>query len=311
MVFSNLAGTTSDVFSITKMPRRHYLNVENGILLAGNTYDMMWNMYGGPEKYNNNNIVFINYTNITDLNDCFNPGQYTCSWSYYRQLKNVPAELIGTTEDFTMVVEPCSMGRVEGEKPTMGNGVIVQKLMNSLGRQYFRRYMNSVWTEWQKVASTSDLHAVATSGDYNTLINKPNVSAGPTVETGTFKISSNAVDIIQDTSHQYVKYGNLCFVNLDFSFISKSPRAMIGIGGLPFKARGLYKGQPMQMIADIISYTNAIYVVPRFYANNAFTLLTVSHHQTSDLIVWNELYSDDIESNTTCYVRGSFIYPCE
>lgn len=243
MVFSNLAGTTSDVFSITKMPRRHYLNVENGILLAGNTYDMMWNMYGGPEKYNNNNIVFINYTNITDLNDCFNPGQYTCSWSYYRQLKNVPAELIGTTEDFTMVVEPCSMGRVEGEKPTMGNGVIVQKLMNSLGRQYFRRYMNSVWTEWQKVASTSDLHAVATSGDYNTLINKPNVSAGPTVETGTFTLTSTNASVLAFPYSTYVKYGKIVAADIS-SMIQPNSGATgdIYLSGLPFLPEQNVKG---------------------------------------------------------------------
>lgn len=313
MIFSNLAGTTSDVFSITKTSARPSGYGENGILLSGNTYDLFWNMSAIiGEKYVNKSVYFIEYNGTTDLNSCVQPGQYMCSWTYFNKLANIPEELKGTTDNFIMIVHPCDYGLYDG-RPAAILSNIVQELTTSKGKKYIR-YGNgngSFPQPWQKVSFTSDLHAVATSGDYNTLINKPNVSAGPTVETGTFKLSSNAVDIIQDTSHQYVKYGNLCFVNLDFSFIAKSPRKMIGIGGLPFKARGLYKGQPMQMIADLISDTGAIYVVPRFYFDNAFTLLAVSYHQITGFIVWNEMYSDDLVANTTCYVRGSFIYPCE
>lgn len=314
MIFSNLAGTTSNKFSITKVPKTNGSTYgENGILLSGNTYDLFWNMAGIlGEEYMNKSVCFIHSEGITDLNDCSHPGQYVCSWTYLSKLANIPDELKGTTDNFIMISHPVDTSNYDWGSVSVYS-IVVQELTTSKGKKYIRygSGSGSFPQPWQKVAYTSDLHAVATSGDYNTLINKPNVSAGPTVETGTFKLSSNAVDIIQDTPHQYVKYGNLCFVNLDFSFIAKSPRKMIGIGGLPFKARGLYKGQPMQMIADLISDTGAIYVVPRFYFDNAFTLLAVSYHQITGFIVWNEMYSDDLVANTTCYVRGSFIYPCE
>lgn len=272
MVFSNLAGTTSKRFEIGEWS----YDSGYGQIVANNIYDIYW---GGNNP--STGIYSSAATRIGPGQDilALNVGQY-----YYPDSSPIRNGPPGINAQFTLIVEPSNGYMLMQKRYTLkyieGNGIwIYDDTASNLG--------------WQKIPFASS------------------ISAGPTVETGTFKISSNAVDIIQDTSHQYVKYGNLCFVNLDFSFVPKKPRAMIGIGGLPFKARGLYKGQPMQMIADIVTATSAIYVVPRFYTNNAFTLLTVSYHQIHGLVVWNELYSDDIEPNETCYVRGSFIYPCE
>lgn len=317
MVFSNLAGTTSDVFSISKVKSRDSGYGENGILLSWNAYDITWNAASiQGEKYSNKNIHYINYEGITDLNNCTSPGQYICTWTYLSKLANIPDELKNTQNYFIMTVQPCTVGRFEGRPVTTLND-IVQELTSSNGKKYIRygSGSGSFTQPWQRVAFTSDLHAVATSGDYNTLINKPNVSAGPTVETGTFKLSSNAVDIIQDTPHQYVKYGNLCFVNLDFSFKAKSPSALIGIGGLPFNSTGLIRAQPLHMYADIAptpeGYDSAIYVVPRFYTNNAFVLFSVVYYQVGNFINWRELYSDEIGVNSQCDIKGSFVYPCQ
>lgn len=322
MVFSNLAGTTSNKFSITKVPITNGTTYgENGILLSGNTYDLFWNMSGIlGEEYMNKSVIFIHKEGITDLNSCGHPGQYVCSWTYLSKLANIPEELRDTTNNFIMISHPVDTSNYDWGAVSVYSQA-VQELTTSKGKRYFRTKSNQNWTAWQRVAFTSEipvmpaLHAVATSGDYNTLINKPNVSSGPTVETGTFKLSSNAVDIIQDTPHQYVKYGNLCFVNLDFSFKAKSPSALIGIGGLPFNSTGLIRAQPLHMYADIAptpeGYDSAIYVVPRFYTNNAFVLFSVVFYQVGNFINWRELYSDEIGVNSQCDIKGSFVYPCQ
>lgn len=221
MVFSNLAGTTSDVFSITKVKSRTGYG-ENGILLSGNTYDLFWNMSGIMGKeYMNKSVYFIANEGITDLNNCGRPGQYVCPWTYLSKLANIPEELRDTTNNFIMISHPVGTSNYDwGAVSDFSKAV--QELTTSIGRRYFRTKSNSNWTAWQRVAFTSEiptmpaLHAVATSGDYNHLINKPNVSAGPTVETGTFFLDSKQVAVLNYGGNKYVKYGNVVVITLSF-----------------------------------------------------------------------------------------------
>lgn len=245
MIFSNLAGTTSDVFSITKTSARPSGYGENGILLSGNTYDLFWNMSAIiGEKYVNKSVYFIEYNGTTDLNSCVQPGQYMCSWTYFNKLANIPEELKGTTDNFIMIVHPCDYGLYDG-RPAAILSNIVQELTTSKGKKYIR-YGNgngSFPQPWQKVSFTSDLHAVATSGDYNTLINKPNVSAGPTVETGTFTLTSTNASVMAFPYSTYVKYGKIVAANISSKIQPDSgATGDIYLSGLPFLPEQDVKG---------------------------------------------------------------------
>lgn len=251
MIFSNLAGTTSDVFSISKVKTRDSGYGENGILLSWNAYDITWNAASiQGEKYLNKDIHYINYEGITDLNNCTSPGQYICTWTYLSKLANIPDELKNTQNYFIMTVQPCTAGSFEGRPVTTLNN-IVQELTSSSGKKYIRygSGSGSFTQPWQRVAFTSEipvmpaLHAVATSGDYNTLINKPNVSSGPTVETGTFTLSSTNASVMAYPYGTYVKYGKIVAADIS-SLIQPNSGATgdIYLSGLPFLPEQSVKG---------------------------------------------------------------------
>lgn len=250
MVFSNLAGTTSNKFSITKVPITNGSTYgENGILLSGNTYDLFWNMSGIlGEEYMNKSVIFIHKEGITDLNSCGHPGQYVCSWTYLSKLANIPEELRDTTNNFIMISHPVDTSNYDWGAVSVYSQA-VQELTTSKGKRYFRTKSNQNWTAWQRVAFTSEipvmpaLHAVATSGDYNTLINKPNVSSGPTVETGTFTLSSTNASVMAYPYCTYVKYGKIVAADIS-SLIQPNSGATgdIYLSGLPFLPEQSVKG---------------------------------------------------------------------
>lgn len=250
MVFSNLAGTTSNKFSITKVPITNGSTYgENGILLSGNTYDLFWNMSGIlGEEYMNKSVIFIHKEEITDLNSCGHPGQYVCSWTYLSKLANIPEELRDTTNNFIMISHPVDTSNYDWGTVSVYSHA-VQELTTSYGRRYFRTKSNQNWTAWQRVAFTSEiptvptLHAVATSGDYNSLVNKPNVSSGPTVETGTFTLSSTNASVMAYPYGTYVKYGKIVAADIS-SLIQPNSGATgdIYLSGLPFLPEQSVKG---------------------------------------------------------------------
>lgn len=155
MIFTNLAGTTSKRFSVS--------NDGKGQIVSNNAYDIWWNMVNGASGEKNHSVIFLN--NGDDLNNAFTPAQYFKSNAEITVANN-PA-----TSAFIMVVEPSSGDNAPG--------YVVQKIFTVYGEFFIRTRIDNTWQTWKKFAYTSDiptvptLHAVATSGDYNSLANKP------------------------------------------------------------------------------------------------------------------------------------------
>lgn len=237
MIFSNLAGTTNNQFKVN--------GDGTGQILSNNAYDLFWGAHNTKTNIQNPNIRYIN--NGTDMNDLLHYGQYSC------YVSSIATTLVNRPTDYAFVMEVYpSVG--------VGTSYITQKVTDLLCNVYLRKY-DGVWTAWKQVAYTSDLHAVATSGDYNALINKPNVSAGPTVETGTFALKSTNGTVSGFPSNKYIKYGNVVMVDMSCKI---SPEVLDGspiyLSGLPFLPEISKKGVYLSSATNLKNNTRLIFV---------------------------------------------------
>lgn len=212
MIFTNLAGTTSKRFSVS--------NDGKGQIVSNNTYDIWWNMVNGASGEKNHSVIFLN--NGDDLNNAFTPAQYFKSNAEIIVANN-PA-----TSAFIMVVEPSSGDNAPG--------YVVQKIFTVYGEFFIRTRIDNTWQPWKKFAYTSDiptmpaLHAVATSGDYNSLINKPNI---PNIEMGTWYANNNSNVALYNPNFFYTKFFG--FVRLWGWFSAQGvPNTVVTISNLPF-----------------------------------------------------------------------------
>lgn len=275
MVFSNLAGTTSNKFEIGSRPIG---DGQYGQIAASNIYDIYW---GGNHPSTGGSSAIA--TRLGPNQDILNVdvGQY-----YYidtSSVRNGP----GVQEQFVMLVEPAN-GYFLGQK------------------RYTLKYVNNggIWIYddtarrlgWQKIPFASD------------------VSAGPTVETGTFTFNSNAVTITPNNPSVYAKYGNLCYVSFDFEMRNNgSSSALIGVGGLPFKAVQFYEISPISVSGIFSSGGNVygLFIVPTFYYDNGFTMKLVGIREPNKDVSFYDLYNVNLSPDFGYRFKGSFIYPCK
>lgn len=217
MIFSNLSGTTSKRFSVAHDGK--------GQIVSNNAYDVWWAMPNGASGERNSCLVFLD--NGDDLNNSFTPAQYFKSTAETIVANNP------TTSAFIMVVEPSSGDGAPG--------YVVQKIFTVYGEVFIRARIDGTWQAWKKVAYTSDiptvpaLHAVATTGDYNSLVNKPSVPSTfdcvwtPTVWSGT----------VTNSKCYCYKTGMLLFLSGEFEVQRIHSAIPLNIEGMPFNINPL------------------------------------------------------------------------
>lgn len=174
-----------------------------------------------------------------DLNNAITPAQYFRNASG-QGIINSP-----TSNYFTMIVETSSGDNAPD--------FILQKVFTSAGEFFIRARVNRTWETWKHMAYTSDiptiptLHAVATSGDYNSLANKPNI---PNIEMGTWYANSSNVTLYNPNLF-YTKFFG--FVRLWGWFSAQGvPNTVVTISNLPFPvATDTMELASMPFVSDI------------------------------------------------------------
>lgn len=134
MIYSNLMGTTSDVFKVGADGK--------GQIWCNNTYDLFW-AGDNPKGGSNPNVTQLGFG--TDLNNIRIPGQYFAQ-GMTNEYPNCP-----TSYGFIMTVEPT--GGI-----TYPN-YVTQRLYDTSGNLYVRTSngLSSSWVNWKQMAYKSDV----------------------------------------------------------------------------------------------------------------------------------------------------------
>lgn len=177
MIYSNLAGTTSDEFKIGAGG--------SGKIISRNAYDIFWNDSGSVIG-GNPNVKRI--PNGTDINTMTDIGQYYMpSNAESPTLINCPTKL-----SFIMSIEP-STGVLQNYK------YIVQKITDFSGTMYIRGY-NGFGSKW---------------GGWTQTIPTPTLKELPAIESGYFNLTSDRGAVENYGGNLYIKYGKIIMVIID------------------------------------------------------------------------------------------------
>lgn len=131
MIYSNLMGTTSDVFKVNGQG--------NGQLLSNNCYDLHYGIDNKLTGLRNRNVLAI--IDGTDLDNVWEIGQYTCfSDDVAATYKNCP-----TPHSFVMDVSATA-----GDNPFFK----MQKITDRLGNIWYRNYENGGIYRWRRYMTT-------------------------------------------------------------------------------------------------------------------------------------------------------------
>lgn len=224
MIFSNLAGTTNNQFKVN--------GDGTGQILSNNAYDLFWACPDPITGAKNPNVRLLPMNADLDEYRLFpHMGQWYSTMETTATIKNLPT---GVTAEFTLLILTNS-----------GNwdGYLRQEIVTNDGVKFERRFngfQTPSWSAWKQAAYKSDisaLHSVARSGDYNDLINKPNSSSGPTLETGIFTLESSGAYIDNNSSSlAYVKYGNVVQLDITVDIYpnANAPSSGLLLSGWPF-----------------------------------------------------------------------------
>lgn len=217
MIYSNLAGTTSNIFKVGSN--------SNGQILSNNAYDFFWNTPDPISGAQNLNIRTLGPgDNIFDLKDV---GQYCCtSDEAANQILNMPKQTGNLA--FLLLIEPSIGYNTQYLKYTM-------RFRN--GEMWTcERIDNTTFIAWERYAWANEipvmpsLHAVAISGDYNSLANKPNIpspfdaSWTPTVWSGT----------VTNSKCYCYRHDKLLFLSGEFEVQRSNSSISLDIEGMPF-----------------------------------------------------------------------------
>lgn len=131
MIYSNLAGTTSNTFKVNGQG--------NGQILSNNCYDLHYGIDNSLTGLKNNNVLSI--VDETDLNNVWKIGQYTCfSDEVAVTYKNCP-----TTLAFVMDVVASA-----GDNPNFK----MQRITDRRGNVWYRNYENGGIYKWRRYMTT-------------------------------------------------------------------------------------------------------------------------------------------------------------
>lgn len=217
MIFTNLAGTTSNTFKVGSN--------SNGQILSNNAYDFFWNTPDPISGAQNLNVRTLGPgNNIFDLKDV---GQYCCTLDEVaNQILNMPKQTGNLA--FLLLVEPSIGYDTQYIKYTMRFRNGEMWICERDGNTTFIAWERYAWANEIPVMPT--LHAVATSGDYNSLANKPNI---PNIEMGTWYANNNSNVALYNPNFFYTKFFG--FVRLWGWFSAQGvPNTVVTISNLPF-----------------------------------------------------------------------------
>lgn len=217
MIFSNLAGTTSDEFKIGADGK--------GQIQCNNTYDLFW---GGWNTKGGRNPNVTQLTFGTDLNNIRTPGQYFAE-GMTNEYPNCP-----TGNGFLMTVEPT--GGI-----TYPN-YVTQRLYDYAGSLHVRTRSGGGWGEWRKIAYKSDVPEFST-GTWNPTLSSNEFLISQILNNNYYKYGNI---IILNCSMQIKKMSDngafITITGLPFNITSDicsqvsvaSSSSMIGINGATF-----------------------------------------------------------------------------
>lgn len=209
MIFSNLSGTTSDIFKVG--------SGGTGKIISRNAYDIFWSDsgVGNPNGTINPNVKGI--SSGTDLNTITNIGQY-----YMPTNTDAPTLINSPTNlAFIMTVEP-STGVMQGYI------YIVQKIIDFNGNMYIRGYNGAgdFWHEWTRTMPNSHINSLALKSEL------------PTIEEGTIVPAAvNGYTVrIANVRYTAYKYSNKTVFDVygSLALTSNSPADTYHIDNLPF-----------------------------------------------------------------------------
>lgn len=201
MIYSNLAGTTSNTFQIND-GAKFYKN-----LLP---YNLNWQTNSFPDA----NIHEITTMGL-DLNTIKTPGQYYCiSRDVINSLVNCPVK----DEGFLLTVEPST-----GNLSTSLNHV----------HQCLTSYKGGIWHRW--FGSHGEIFIGWVSVAYN------ETSSAAKAEYGTFRIKDTSNIPISYESSSYYKYGDIVRISSEFSVdtskVGSIPEVTFTVTNLPYTCK--------------------------------------------------------------------------
>lgn len=198
MIYSNLAGTTSNTFKVGSN--------SNGQILSNNAYDFFWNTPDPISGAQNLNIRTLGPgNNIFDLKDV---GQYCCtSDEAANQILNMPKQTGNLA--FLLLVEPSIGYNTRYIKYTM-------RFRN--GEMWTcERVDNSTFIAWERYAWANEIQKLSTTSGTWT----------PTLIGAGFSITQNSLC-------NYSRYGNVVIVTGYMKINRSSATGSFSISGLPF-----------------------------------------------------------------------------
>lgn len=135
MIFSNLAGTTSNQFKV---------GVDsNGQLISNNIYDIYWGAANPSTGAVNPNVKSL--LENTDLNDYHTVSHYGQYYAQYEQGSTIIHTPDDVGEEFSLVVSPMTGG---------WDGFVMQELLHKSGiryERYYSYYPTPNWSAWKKI----------------------------------------------------------------------------------------------------------------------------------------------------------------
>lgn len=203
MIFSNLAGTTSNTFQIN-----------DGAKLYKNLlpYNLNWQTNSFPDA----NVHEITTTGL-DLNTIKTPGQYYCiKLDVINSLVNCPVKDAG----FILTVEPST-----GNLSTSLNHV----------RQCLISYKGGIWYRW--FGSKGEIFIGWVSVAYNETISLPT-----TTGTWTPTLSGSGYSITQSSYCNWTKYGNVVVLTGYIRINKTASTGSFVITGLPYSVGSYITG---------------------------------------------------------------------
>lgn len=208
MIFSNLAGTTSNQFKVGAD--------SNGQLISNNIYDIYWRAANPSTGEVNPNVKSLpENTDLNDYHTVSHYGQYYAEYDKCSTIINIPEDV---NEEFSLVVSPMTGG---------WEGFVIQELLHKSGRRYERYYSfysTPNWSAWKQMAFKSDVP----------------------IESGTFSFTPTYDRLVLSNPRAwYNRVGNMVFVYATSGFTlldNNTPYITGSFQGLPYKYDNEYFG---------------------------------------------------------------------
>lgn len=279
MIFTNLAGTTSNSFKVGSN--------SNGQIVSNNAYDFFWNTPDPISGAQNFNIRTLGQgDDIFALKDV---GQYCCTSDYDSNLiSNMPKQTGNVA--FLLLVEPSIGYNTQYIKYTM-------RFRN--GETWIcERIDNTTFIAWERYAWANDIHHE--TGNW-------------------FPTVSSAYTMSNLGNNTFTRWGRFCYLNAYFILTKTVVSgADLSIGGVPFpifygqmNGNILIADEYVKSINDSDETITTIvpdFPIPSPASSNTFGIIAQTYTTASSNSASNMILSDFMRLNVNLHIRMSLIY---